>query len=135
MTTPSPIEQLQTAGFSDDEIGQWSTRQRATLNTAGFNEDEIDSYLKGPTRPVPSALGDRLAKGADTLAEMGKLGFTVAARGIGGMVDFLADPLSPVRTIVSPELEHLEQTGRPHPGQAAADLAFSTTGIPETKGP
>lgn len=62
----TPVEQLQTAGFSDDEIGQWSQQQRQTLTQAGFGDDEIDGYLVGPKPPMGGFL-KRIAASADFL--------------------------------------------------------------------
>jgi hypothetical protein len=59
----TPLEQLQAAGFSDAEIGQWATEQRAILTAAGFTSAEIDDYLGGPKEPVPQAFIDRLRRG------------------------------------------------------------------------
>src|SRR4051812_39648677 len=51
---PTALEQLQLAGFSEEEIGGWAKEQRATLSSAGFGDDEIDRYLQGPP---PSSQG------------------------------------------------------------------------------
>lgn len=61
------VDQLQSAGFSDDEIGTWSKTQRTTLTAAGFGDDEIDTYLGGPKKPVPRAFLDRLSVGTAIL--------------------------------------------------------------------
>lgn len=62
----SPVEELQRAGFSEDEIAAWATERRTTLTTAGFPENEIDAYFTGgvvaPTT-VPDPFVKRLEMG------------------------------------------------------------------------
>jgi hypothetical protein len=70
----TPLEQLQAAGFSDAEIGQWATTQRTTLRAAGFAEDEIDGYLQGPKEPVPAAYLDRVRRGTALGRVLGRIG-------------------------------------------------------------
>lgn len=56
---------------------------------------------------------------------------TAAVRGLGALADFAVDPLSPLRRLISPDLERIEQSGKAQPGRAAGDAAFAVTGIPE----
>ena len=42
-----PLDQLKSAGFSDEEIGTWAQERRNTLTTAGFKDNEIDAYFTG----------------------------------------------------------------------------------------
>jgi len=84
---PDLISRFKAAGFSDEEIGNWSTGFRQRMNTAGFNDDEISRYLDGnvqpPATPPPNFLArlnsathlpvlDNLAKG---FGEGAKAGF------------------------------------------------------------
>lgn len=69
----------------------------------------------------------------DTAADAGRFLMTAGVRGVGGAIDALTDPLAPLRRLISPDLERLEQSGRPHPGEAAGDAAFAATGVPEYK--
>src|SRR6185312_14042395 len=74
--------------------------------------------------------------GSSALGEIGKFVTTAAARGLGGLGDFLADPLYAARSLVSPELAQMErQEGgvAATPGTAAANEFFNATGIPEYK--
>lgn len=64
---PAPIEQLQTAGFSESEIGDWAKEQRATLSSAGFGQDEIDDYLQGPPPRLEGFLR-RVSRAIDPVA-------------------------------------------------------------------
>ncbi len=55
---------------------------------------------------------------------------TMGVRGVGGALDFMVDPLAPLRTILNPAVERMEP--RPwHPGAALGDKFFKLTGIPE----
>jgi hypothetical protein len=129
----TPIEQLLAAGFSEQEIGEWATSQRATMTEAGFADAEIDHFLTGPKEPVPPALFKRSTESQKTLDDMRSVGMTTVAGGLGMLVDFVMDPLAPIRTIIDPRLEHLEQSIRPHPGAAGADVAHKIAGVPEFK--
>lgn len=82
--------------------------------------DEIAKNMSMGPQQSGSALGDAA-----------RFVGTAAVRGLGGLADFATDPLSPIRRIIDPRLEHMEQSVRPHPGQAAGDLAFAATGVPE----
>jgi hypothetical protein len=57
--------ELQTAGFSNDEIAAWATKQRQELTGAGFSNDEIDNFLGGPKPTMPPAFLDRIARATD----------------------------------------------------------------------
>ncbi|HXI49595.1 MAG TPA: hypothetical protein VNH39_13535 [Steroidobacteraceae bacterium] len=63
--------------------------------------------------------------------DYGRFGMTAAVRGLTGLADNLADPLAPLRRLVSPSMERIEQQGSVHPGQWAGDQIFQQTGIPE----
>lgn len=114
---PSPIDQLQAAGFSDDEVGQWAKQQRTTLSAAGFGDDEIDHYLGGP-KPQPSeaflsrvnrwvglnGLFDRIGKaGVDAFAASTAGPFDPQAEQWAREVGLFNDPakgqVSPIRTV------------------------------------
>lgn len=83
--------------------------------------------------PAPPPQPEQSGGIGSTLANAGQFAFTAAARGLGGLADFATDPLSPIRRMIDPRLENLEQSIRPHPGEAAANTAFAATGVPEYK--
>lgn len=41
----SQIDNLKSAGFSDDEVAAWQQQESSRLSAAGFNEQEINSYF------------------------------------------------------------------------------------------
>lgn len=60
-----PVEELQRAGFSDDEISAWSVERRSILSQAGFKDNEIDAYFTGGVAApdtLPPAFIDRLTR-------------------------------------------------------------------------
>ena len=62
---PTKIEQLKQAGYSDEEIGDWTAIERMRMQAAGFSASEIDDDL-GVTRPppeVPPTYIERLKQG------------------------------------------------------------------------
>lgn len=99
----------------------------APAAAAGFDQYPIVAQAS----PAPAAQPPR--SWGDTAADAGRFAMTAAARGLGGLADALTDPLAPVRRLVSPDLERIEQSARPHPGQAAGDAMFSAAGVPEYK--
>lgn len=42
------MQRLRAAGFSDDEVQQWQTKQAVELRDAGFSQDEINGYFGMP---------------------------------------------------------------------------------------
>lgn len=73
---PSPIEALQSAGFSNDEVVGWASERRLTLTQAGFSESEIDAYLAGGVvapEVIPPAMEERLIKGDEARKREGGL--------------------------------------------------------------
>src|SRR6266581_7330039 len=56
------VQDLQAAGFSDDEVRNWATQQRNTLQGAGFSDKEIDDHLTGIKLPekLPKSFIDRI---------------------------------------------------------------------------
>jgi len=66
-----------------------------------------------------------------SLPDWARFGMTAVTRGLGNLADFATDPLSPVRRMIDPRLERMEQSAKPHPGQAAGNAVFSATGVPE----
>lgn len=87
-----------------------------------------------PPLPPGFVMQDAAASPLDrgsTLSDYGRMAMTAGVRGVGNLVDFLSDPLAPLRHLISPGLEAIEQSGKPHPGRAAGDLAFEATGVPE----
>jgi hypothetical protein len=56
MAATQRIKELQTAGFNDAEIAEWSTNERKTMSEAGFAEHEIDAWFGKPQfNPKPMA--------------------------------------------------------------------------------
>lgn len=50
------VKELQSAGFDDEEIGNWAAQKRNELSTAGFSTEEVDQWFgKAPYRPEPVA--------------------------------------------------------------------------------
>lgn len=85
-----------------------------------------------PSQQQPWAADSVISAPAESgISSAARFAGTAIARGLGGAVDMIGDPLHPLRKLISPEFERIEQSLRSHPGQAAADLAFSTTGMPE----
>ena len=59
------IKNLQSAGFSDEEIKDWSVKKRKELSEAGFNEEEIGTWLgQAPfnVKPVVDEFNKNLKK-------------------------------------------------------------------------
>lgn len=56
------IDDARTAGFSEDEIADWSNGQRDSWREAGFSDQEIDQQLTGLKNPrqIPQPLVDRV---------------------------------------------------------------------------
>jgi hypothetical protein len=73
-----------------------------------------------PAAPAESAFNQGLRAAA-----------TMGVRGLGGAVDFIADPLAPLRRVISPSLERIEAGAKFRPGEAAGDAFFGATGIRE----
>lgn len=59
------------------------------------------------------------------LANAGKFLGTAAVNAGSGFMDWVTDPLSPIRRMIDPRLEDMEQSIRPHPGQAARNAVFA----------
>lgn len=77
---PSPIEALQSAGFSEEEVVGWASERRTTLSQAGFSEGEVDAYLAGGVvapEAMPPAMEERLIKGDEARKREGGLLQTV----------------------------------------------------------
>lgn len=51
----SALDDLKSAGFSDDEVNGYAQQQRQQLSSAGFSDDEINAHLGAP-RTAPSML-------------------------------------------------------------------------------
>lgn len=87
-----------------------------------------------PALPPGFVLQGAAATGSDqgsTLADYGRMAMTAGVRGLGGLADAISDPLAPLRRLISPGMERIEQSGRPHPGYAAGNAVFGATGVPE----
>lgn len=72
----SPVEALQAAGYSEDEIASWAQERRGTLTTAGFKENEIDAYFTGGVvapDTIPQAFENRIAAGNEARKREGGL--------------------------------------------------------------
>jgi hypothetical protein len=97
----------------------------------------IDAALADLAKSPEQLHAEMTARNADTgsigsaLAGAGRFALTAATRGLGGLADFATDPLSPIRRMIDPRLENMEQSVRPHPGQAAGNAVFAATGVPE----
>lgn len=64
----SKIDQLQKAGFNQQEIGDWTTKTGGRLLAAGFNQDEVNNYLgiKYPDMaPIHAMVQNNLAANPD----------------------------------------------------------------------
>jgi hypothetical protein len=70
---PTPIEQLQQAGFSESEIGDWAKTQRTSLTQAGFGDDEIDHWMGGPKPGVEGFL-KRVSNAIDPVRVLSQAG-------------------------------------------------------------
>ncbi len=93
----------------------------------GNDSDLLQGFM--PLQPKPAEGAP--AQFQSSIPAAGRFGITAAVRGLGGLADLAMDPLAPLRRIVSPDLEHIEQSGGFHPGAAAGDALFSATGVPE----
>jgi hypothetical protein len=73
---PSDVELLSQAGFSNEDVENWTAAQRATLATAGFSEPEIDNHLGTVHVPaeIPKPFLERLANGTAVGRVLGRLG-------------------------------------------------------------
>lgn len=58
------LDQLRSAGFSDDEVQQYASSKSQTLSAAGFNQQEIGDYLGVPV--------DKTGQGDDALRNLFK---------------------------------------------------------------
>lgn len=67
------IGSLRSAGFTDQEIGEWATQQRDTLSKAGFSSDEIDNYFGDKPLPASTAMLSRFDQGAEAHKREGGL--------------------------------------------------------------
>jgi hypothetical protein len=62
----SPIDELRSAGFSDQEIGDWVQERTKALKEGGFPDNEIDAYFTGGPvvkDTLPTGFLGRLFKG------------------------------------------------------------------------
>jgi len=61
-----PLDALQAAGYSSEEIAAWSQQRRNALAAGGFKDNEIDAYFTGgvvaPDK-IPQALENRIEAG------------------------------------------------------------------------
>ena len=98
----SAVDDLRSAGFSEQEISDWGNSRRQDMESAGFSPQEVDEYLTGMKRPnaIPDPLINRLVPAA---VEGAKAGWGDEPFGIkpedepkiGGVWgDFKRDPLS-----------------------------------------
>lgn len=71
----SPIEQLQSGGFTEDEIATWAQQRRDVLSAGGFKDNEIDAWFTGgvtaPER-VPASFAERIKVGEAINRVVGK---------------------------------------------------------------
>ncbi len=117
---------MPTLVIGDQRINVDDSFRALTVEQQQATVEEIAKSLAPPTTAAaPASMAG--ASGAD----VGRFGMTAAVRGLGAAADFLADPLAPLRRLVSPSLERIEQSGRPRLGQAAGNAVFAATGIPE----
>jgi len=57
------VEDMQAAGFSDQEIGAWAAQERNTMSAAGFSEAEIDTWFGRPpldTAPIKALVNENI---------------------------------------------------------------------------
>jgi len=57
------VEDMQAAGFSDEEIGSWAAQERNTMGAAGFSEAEIDTWFGRPpldTGPIKALVNENI---------------------------------------------------------------------------
>ena len=117
-------------------LGIFKTPEQATAYAENLHNDQAREYGK-----IRETLLDQWQRTGMGLLEQAKavlndpeaaarFAATAAIRGLTGLPDFLADPLQPLRRIVSPDLERLEQSAM-RPGRAAGDAIFDATDIPE----
>lgn len=59
MSYQDNVSQMHDAGFSGQEVQNWSDNQAVQLRQAGFNQDEVDSYqgMKAPAAGTPPVYG------------------------------------------------------------------------------
>lgn len=60
------VEDMQAAGFSDEEIGSWAAQERNTMSSAGFSEAEIDTWFGRPpldTAPIKALVNENIKAG------------------------------------------------------------------------
>lgn len=120
---PLSYEVTDLSKLSDEELrGLHSVAPAPPL--AGISDEDLKKLYS--EQPLPRTWGD-------TATDAGRFLMTAGLRGLGGAADAISDPLAPLRRLISPDLERLEQSGRPHPGEAAGDAAFAATGVPEYK--
>ncbi len=62
------------AGFSPQEVAEWSAQERQTLTDAGFDQGEIDGYIGGQPPQVPQPFLDRVSRGSAVSRVLAKIG-------------------------------------------------------------
>lgn len=69
----SAVDDLRTAGFSEQEISDWGNQRRMDMESAGFSPQEVDQYLTGMKRPnaIPEPLINRVVPAAVEGAKAG----------------------------------------------------------------
>jgi hypothetical protein len=101
--------------------------------TPAQQEATIEEIAKSfGSAPVATTSAAAPAGGDSTFNQGLRAAATMGVRGLGGAVDFIVDPLAPLRMMLNPAVEKMEP--RPwHPGAALADKFFELTGIRETQ--
>src|SRR5437899_11523392 len=72
MTGAEQIKQFQDAGFTPEEIQQWSSDQAQRLGAAGFKQEEIGSWFGQKPQPDHAKANESLAKSVTTISSNAK---------------------------------------------------------------
>ncbi len=92
---------------------------------------EIGALLAKP--PTLAAQPSVTKAASSSLPDWMRAGLTIGLRGAGSTLNFLGDPLQPVRELISPQTEEVLSQGAYRPGTALGDKVFQATGVPEFK--
>src|SRR5437899_10214927 len=72
MTGAEQIKQFQDAGFTPEEIQQWSSDQAQHLSAAGFKQEEIGAWFGQKPEPDHAKANEALARSVTTIASNAK---------------------------------------------------------------
>jgi hypothetical protein len=108
----------------------------------GFTIDQPSTLTPGGALTPPSTEGLPAGFKLDPLpipqlpaapdmnwGDLGRALATMGVRGTTGLIDAVADPLAPIRRLISPSMERIEQQGSVHPGQMLGNAIMSATGL------